>query len=137
MRVARFAATVAAIAFIAVAVFGGFWAAGGSLVPALGVAVTNICLRGSELRARSRPSYSWLRLSSSSVVRDHWGYPDRVGIFRWGKWALVGVMALSALANFASSSRLERLQNGPVALIRHCYVALWPCQVRKAEDLRW
>jgi hypothetical protein len=47
----------------------------------------------------------------------YWVSPDRFGILRWGTWTLVVVMALSGLANFASSSRFERFQNGPVALI--------------------
>jgi hypothetical protein len=39
------------------------------------------------------------------------------GVFRWGTWTLVAAMTLSALANFASSSRWERFLGGPVALL--------------------
>jgi hypothetical protein len=39
------------------------------------------------------------------------------GVFRWGTWALVAAMTLSALANFASSSRWERFLGGLVALL--------------------
>lgn len=39
------------------------------------------------------------------------------GVFRWGMWALVATISFSALANFASSSRWERLLMGPVALL--------------------
>ncbi len=34
------------------------------------------------------------------------------GVFRWGTWTLVAAMTLSALANFASSSRWERFLGG-------------------------
>ena len=36
---------------------------------------------------------------------------------RWGTWILVGLLALGALANFASRSNWERFLWGPVALI--------------------
>lgn len=36
---------------------------------------------------------------------------------RWGTWALVGVLPLGAIMNFASPSIWERLLWGPVALI--------------------
>jgi hypothetical protein len=38
-------------------------------------------------------------------------------VFRWGTWALVPAMTLSALGNFASSSRWENFLMGPVALL--------------------
>ncbi len=38
-------------------------------------------------------------------------------LFLWGTWALVGAMTLSAFGNFASSSRLERMFMGPMALL--------------------
>jgi hypothetical protein len=37
-------------------------------------------------------------------------------VARWGAWALVGVLSLGALMNFASSSRWERFLWGPLAL---------------------
>jgi hypothetical protein len=45
------------------------------------------------------------------------GVPLRQGFLRWGTWALVGLMFLGALPNFASSSGWERFGWGPLALI--------------------
>jgi hypothetical protein len=47
----------------------------------------------------------------------YWGSAMPSGVFRWGTWALVAAMALSAFGNFASSSRWERLLMGPMALL--------------------
>jgi hypothetical protein len=50
------------------------------------------------------------------VVLGRVGYLENTaipyGVFRWGTWALVAAMTLSALANFASSSRWERYLGG-------------------------
>ena len=57
-----------------------------------------------------------------------WGSSLPFGIFRWGTWALVVGMALSAFGNFASSSRWERSLMGPMALLLALLclvVALW------------
>lgn len=48
---------------------------------------------------------------------EYWGANVPSGIFRWGTWALVAMMTLSALANFASSSPWERFLGGPMALL--------------------
>jgi hypothetical protein len=51
-----------------------------------------------------------------------------VGAFRWGSWALLGGMALSAFGNFGSSSRWERFLMAPIAFVLAllCLVAaLW------------
>ena len=45
------------------------------------------------------------------------GVPLPYGVLRWGTWALVGLMFLGALPNFASSSGWERFGWGPLALI--------------------
>ena len=47
----------------------------------------------------------------------YWMATIPFGIFRWGTWVLVGAMALSGLANLASSSGWERSLMGPVALL--------------------
>lgn len=54
------------------------------------------------------------------VVFRRAGYrlsPVPVSVSRWGTWVLVGVLALGALMNFASSSPWERFLFGPVALL--------------------
>jgi len=48
---------------------------------------------------------------------EYWGPARAMSIFRWGTWALVPVLALSALGNFASASRWENLLMGPFALL--------------------
>jgi hypothetical protein len=115
---ARFAAAVAATAFILVATFEGFWALGGSwgLSGAWGGGHDRL---PPGLRVAS--AFAAVLLVAGAIIvlgrARYWASPDRFGILRWGTWTLVGVMALSALANFASSSSSERFQNGPVALL--------------------
>ena len=56
-------------------------------------------------------------LIAAFVVLGRAGYWSRPSaLFRWGTWALVGLLAFSALGNFASTSRWENLLLGPVAL---------------------
>ena len=117
-RPARFAATVVATAFIVVAAFEIFWALGGSwgLSGAWGGGHDHLSV---GLRVAS--AFAAVLLVAGAIIvlgrARYWSSTDRFGILRWGTWALVGVMALSALANFLSSSSSERLQNGPVALL--------------------
>jgi hypothetical protein len=47
----------------------------------------------------------------------YWAPQGWFGLFRWGTWALVPLLALSALANFASKSRWEKTILGPLALL--------------------
>jgi hypothetical protein len=47
----------------------------------------------------------------------YWGTRVPAAIFRWGTWVVVGGMALSALANFASPTAGERFFLGPSALL--------------------
>jgi hypothetical protein len=47
----------------------------------------------------------------------YWESSLPFSVFRWGTWALVAGMALSALWNFASSSPWERFLMGPMALL--------------------
>ena len=117
-RAPRFAATVAGIAFIAVAGCELFWALGGSrgLSGAWGGGHDHLPV---GLRVASAFAAALL-IAGAIVVLGHaryWASPDRPGILHWGTWVLVGLMMLSAIANFASSSRVERFQNGPIALL--------------------
>ncbi len=118
-RATRFAAAVVATAFIVVATFEIFWALGGSwgLSGAWGGGShdhLNVALRVASGFAAG------LLVAGAIIVLGrarYWASTDRFGILRWGTWTLAGVMALSALANFVSSSSSERFQNGPVALL--------------------
>ena len=117
-RVPRFAATVVATAFIAVAGCEVFWALGGSrgLSGAWGGSHDRL-----PVGLRLASAFAAILLVAGAIIvlgrARYWASHDRLGILRWGTWALVVVMMLSAIANFASSSSLERFQNGPVALL--------------------
>ena len=116
--VPRFAAMVVATAFAAVAGCEVFWALGGSrgLSGAWGGSRNHLPV---GLRLASA-FVAFLLVAGAMIVLGrarYWASHDRLGILRWGTWALVAVMTLSAIANFASSSSLERFQNGPVALL--------------------
>lgn len=117
-RAARFAAMVVATAFIVVASFEIFWALGGSW------GVSGAWGGGHDrlpVGLRVASAFAAVLLVAGAVIvlgrARCWSSTDRFGILRWGTWTIVGVMALSALANFASSSSSERFQNGPVALL--------------------
>jgi hypothetical protein len=47
----------------------------------------------------------------------HWAPARAVSVLRWATWALVPILALSALGNFASTSRWENYLMGPLALL--------------------
>jgi len=117
-RVPRFAATVVATAFIAVAGCEVVWALGGSrwLSGAWGGSHDHL-----PLGLRLASAFAAVQLVAGAIIvlgrARYWASDDRLGILRWGTWALVVVMMLSATANIASSSSLERFQNGPVALL--------------------
>ena len=54
------------------------------------------------------------------IVPGRGGYrvvPLPGGVLRWGTWALVGLLLVGAVSNFASSSKRERFGWGPVTLI--------------------
>jgi hypothetical protein len=114
----RFAATVVATAFIAVAGCEVFWALGGSrgLSGAWGGSHDHLPV---GLRLASALA-AVLLVAGAVIVLGRVGYwvcHDRLGILRWGTWALGVVMMLSAIANFASSSSSERFLSGPLALL--------------------
>jgi hypothetical protein len=117
-RAPRFAAVVAATALIAVAGCEIFWALGGSrgLSGAWGGNHDHL---PAGLRVVSALAAVLLVAGAIIVLgrARYWVSSDRLGILRWGTWALVAVMGLSAKVNFTSSSSLERFQNGPAALL--------------------
>jgi hypothetical protein len=71
------------------------------------------------LRIGSAISAVVLALAALVVLAraGYWGPARAMGVFRWGTWALVPILALSALGNFASTSRWENLLMGPFALL--------------------
>lgn len=115
--VARLAAIAAAAGFVLVAgfqialAFGAPWGRG-----AWGGAHDVLPTR---LRIASSVGAVTLILGALVVLgrAGYWGSAMPSGVFRWGTWALVAAMALSAFGNFASSSRWERLLMGPMALL--------------------
>ena len=82
-----------------------------------------------QLRVGSAISAVVLALAALAVLASagHWGPARAKGVFRWGIWALVPLLALSALGNFASTSRWENLLMGPLALLLSllCLVVAW------------
>jgi hypothetical protein len=56
---------------------------------------------------------AFIVLGRAGYWAPHWWS----GLFHWGIWALVPLLALSALANFASKSRWEKAILGPLALL--------------------
>jgi hypothetical protein len=82
-----------------------------------------------ELRVGSAISAVVLALAALVVLAraGHWGPARAEGVFRWGTWGLVPLLALSALGNFASTSRWENLLMGPLALLLSllCLVVAW------------
>ena len=60
----------------------------------------------------------WMAAALTVLGRaGFWSLGKRERVFRWGTWVLVGVNGVSALANFASSSRWENLVWGPTAAV--------------------
>lgn len=72
-----------------------------------------------RLRIGSAVSAAFLSAAAIIVLGrgGYWAGSEWVGLCRWGTWALVFFLALSAFANFASASRWEKLLMGPIALI--------------------
>jgi hypothetical protein len=72
-----------------------------------------------QLRVGSAISAVVLALAALVVLAraGYWGPTRAMSVFRWGTWALVPLLALSALGNFASRSRWENLLMGPFALL--------------------
>ncbi len=115
---ARSAGAVAAGGFILVAAFQISLALGAPLGYAAWSGTHDVLPPG--LRIASAASAAVLVLAALVVLgrAGYWGATVvPFGVFRWGTWALVGAMALSAVANFASSSGWERFLMGPVALL--------------------
>lgn len=117
MFAARIAATVAASGFILVASFQVFLALGVPWGRAAWSGAHDVLPPG--LRFASATSAVVLIVAALVVLgrAGYWGATIPFGVFRWGAWALVAAMTLSALANFASSSGWEQFLMGPVALL--------------------
>jgi hypothetical protein len=117
MSVPRVAAVAAATGFLGVALF--------QLSLALGAPLGHAAWGGAHaqlpagLRLGSALSAGLLVIAAFIVMgrAGYWASGVPFGIFRWGTWALVPAMTLSALGNFASSSRWEKVLLGPVALL--------------------
>jgi hypothetical protein len=114
---AQAAAGIAAVGFLAIAAF--------QAALAFGAPLGRAAWGGAHVRLPAR-----LRIASAFatafwvlaalVVLERAGFetsplPSAVG--RWGTWALVVLLPLGAVMNFASSSRWERFLWGPVALL--------------------
>lgn len=112
--IARVAGLVAAIGLAGTAAF--------QLLLALGVPWGRAAWGGAHdrlpaaLRVASALSAGVLLIAAYVVLGQvgYWSGPS--ALLRWGTWALVGLLAFSALGNFASSSRWEKLLFGPIAL---------------------
>jgi hypothetical protein len=114
-RPPRVAGAIAAVGFLIVA--------GYQVLLALGIAFSGAAWGGATLtptlRLASAVSAIVLVLAAFIVFgrAGYWGPRVPTAIFRWGTWVLVGGMALSALANFASPTVGERFFLGPSALL--------------------
>ncbi|HXC76341.1 MAG TPA: hypothetical protein VNU19_04755 [Candidatus Acidoferrum sp.] len=111
----RIVAAIAAAGFLVVA--------GYQVLLALGLAFSGAAWGGATLtpalRLASAVSAIVLVLAALIVSGrgGYWRSRLPAAIFRWGTWVLVGGMALSALANFASPTAGERFFLGPAALL--------------------
>jgi hypothetical protein len=111
----RIAGAIAAGGFLVVA--------GYQVLLALGIAFSGAAWGGATLtptlRIASALSAMVLVLAALIVSgrAGYWGARVPAAIFKWGAWVLVGGMALSALANFASATAGERFFLGPSALL--------------------
>ena len=114
---ARIAAVAAVAGFVGVASF--------QLSLALGAPWGHAAWGGAHaqlsagLRIGSALSAALLLVAGFIVLGrvGYWTSGVPFGVFRWGTWVLVPAMTLSALGNFASSSRWEKFLMGPVALV--------------------
>jgi hypothetical protein len=59
----------------------------------------------------------WILAAMVVLGRVGYASPLAPGVFRWAIWILVGLLAIGAIMNFASRSRLERLIWGPVGAV--------------------
>jgi hypothetical protein len=117
-RMAQPAAIAVAVLFIAVVGFQVWWASGGSwgLSAAWGGAHDEL---STGLRVASVLSALFFVVGVIVVLCrvGYWVPPVPFKVFWWAAWVFVAILALSTLANFASSSDWERFLNAPLALI--------------------
>jgi hypothetical protein len=124
LQPARTAAVVAAIGFLAIAVF--------QVALALGAPLGRAAWKGTHVRlplglrtASAFASLFWVL--AAAVVLGRAGFevtPLSPAVARWGTWILIGLLPLGAVMNFASPSGWERYLWGPAALIlaAFCFV---------------
>jgi hypothetical protein len=116
-RVARLAAVLAAIGFIALAGFQAALAAGapwGRAAWGGGDSQLSSAQRGASAVA------AVVYVAAALVVLGRAGMLGAEGnmpLFRWGIWFLVFVMAIGAIPNFISQSRWENFIFGPLAIV--------------------
>jgi hypothetical protein len=107
----------------AIAAAGFLVVAGYQVLLAIGIGFSGAAWGGATLtptlRVASAVSAVVLVLAALIVFgrAGYWGDGVPAAIFRWGTWGLVGGMALSALANFASPTAGERFFLGPSAVV--------------------
>jgi hypothetical protein len=115
-RVARLAAVLAAIGFIALAVFQAALAAGAPWGRAAwGGGGTHLSTAQRGASAVAVVVY----VAAALVVLGRaglWGTRGDTPLFRWATWFLAAVMAIGAIPNFISQSRWENFIFGPLAL---------------------
>jgi len=114
---ARRAALVAVGGFGVIALFQALLAAGAPLGEAAwGGASADLSAgerAGSAVAVVVWGAAAWIVLGRAGFWERRWTFPR---LFRWGTWFFALASALSAVANFASSSNWERFGWGPLAL---------------------
>ena len=113
----RLVAAVAAAGFVLVAGYQVSLALGVPLGAAAWGGVHEVLPRG--LRIASAISAVVLLVAALTVLgrAGYWGADIPYGIFHWGTWVFAVLMALSGVANLASSSLWERYLLGPIAFL--------------------
>lgn len=116
--VVRVVAVLAAGGFLFVAGFQSFLALGAPWGRAAYGGFREVLPVG--LRVGSAFSAAVLVVAALVVLgrAGYWGdVPVLSGVFRWGTWALVALVGISGLVNFASSSPWERFLWGPLGFL--------------------
>jgi hypothetical protein len=116
-RVPRLAAVLAAIGFIALALFQAALAAGapwGEAAWGGGDSHLSAVQRGASVVA------AVIYVAAALIVLGRagiWGTQRHGILYRWGTWFIAVAMAIGALPNLISQSRWENLIFGPLALV--------------------
>ena len=117
-RAATWAGTLAAIGFVAFAIFQTALAAGAPWGHAAwGGESADLSAAQQSASAAAAVIYvaaALIVLCRAGVI---WRARANAALFRWGTWFFAAAMALGALPNFASQSRWENFIFGPLALV--------------------